>query len=75
MNKPQEAKRPGLPCPDCGFFIEVSIPRLLWEEGFSCPACGLYLLLNRQESRESLEALQQLQMAVENFNMIKEKYS
>ncbi|MCL6591598.1 MAG: hypothetical protein K6U80_16810 [Firmicutes bacterium] len=75
MAENQATRRPGMNCPECGFFIEISIPRLLGEEGFICPGCGLYLLLNRQESRESLEALNQLQVAIENFNMVRSKYS
>ncbi len=70
-----KSQRPGLTCPECGFLIELSIPKLLGCDEFICAGCGLVITLDRQSSRESMEALNQLQVAIENINMIKERYS
>ena len=68
-------KRPGLKCPECDFLIEISIPQLLSQDDFRCPGCGLILSLERASSRESLEALSQIQVAIENLELTKGKYS
>ena len=72
---PQSEQRPGLPCPECGFLIELSIPQLLRDHNFMCAGCGLVLALDRQESRTSMQALSQLQVAIDNLDMVKNQYS
>lgn len=73
MNEQQ--KRPGITCPECNFFIDISIPQLLRQDDFLCPGCGLVLSLMRPESRDSMEALSHLQAAIENVESVKKTYS
>jgi uncharacterized paraquat-inducible protein A len=73
QNEP--AKKQGFGCPECKFPIEMSIQQLLRSEDVFCPGCGLVLTIDRAASRESMEALNQLNVAIENFNMVKNKYS
>lgn len=40
-------ERQGIPCPECGFFIDVSTPALLASETLVCPGCGLILTFQR----------------------------
>ncbi len=70
-----EAHRPGLTCPECGFFMEFSIVSLLQNTEHVCPGCGLVLSLDRASSGASLQALSQLQAAVENLEATRDKYS
>jgi hypothetical protein len=67
-------QRTGIPCPKCAAFIELSITDLLRRAMFRCRKCGLELTLNRFQSRESLDALSQLQGALESFEAIKNRY-
>lgn len=67
--------RPGVKCPECGFFMEFSIVSLLQNTDHVCLGCGLVLSINRSASRESMEALQQLQVAIDNLKSVKETYS
>ncbi len=62
----QSSQRPGLPCPQCRFLIEMSIERLLYQSEFKCPACFLTLTMDRMSSQPALELLQKLQVAAEN---------
>lgn len=64
----------GLPCPQCGKFIEMRIEDLLRRSFFRCKQCGLELTLNRAQSRDSLDALDKLQGAIETLNSVKSKY-
>jgi predicted RNA-binding Zn-ribbon protein involved in translation (DUF1610 family) len=64
---------PGFPCPECGFAIKISIKQLLYESRFKCPGCGLVLEMDRCESRKSLEALQQIHVAMVNAEKVKKQ--
>ncbi len=64
-------KTPGMPCPECRFNIQLSIRELLYEAQFQCPGCGLRLFMDRGRSRGSLEALQQLNIAMVNVEKAK----
>jgi transposase-like protein len=57
---------PAVPCPECKFPIRFSIVQILFDSEFKCPGCGLVLHLDRNESRKSLEALQQIHIAMVN---------
>ncbi|TYQ16319.1 UNVERIFIED_CONTAM: hypothetical protein Cloal_2848 [Acetivibrio alkalicellulosi] len=75
MMNDKKSQRQGLNCPECDFFIEISIPQLLGCDDFMCAGCGLAITLDRQSSRESMEALSQLNVALDNINILKKKYS
>ena len=53
----------GLPCPQCGGFIPVSMEQLTttMTELLPCPHCGFELKINHQESRPAIEALKKFQ--------------
>jgi len=51
---------PGMPCPDCGARIVVSMDQLLLQGAITCK-CGLVLRVDRQRSAETLKDLRELQ--------------
>ena len=55
-----DPSRTGLPCPECGYVIPMTMELLLTQETFYCTSCGLELTLNRQQSQETLDALARL---------------
>jgi hypothetical protein len=65
-NQQGEQRRPGIPCPQCGFFIEMSIQNILYQAEFKCPSCLLELKMDRSGSQSALEMLQQIHVAQEN---------
>jgi hypothetical protein len=66
--------RPGIPCPRCQALVEFQIADLLRSTTFRCKVCFLELTLDRTQSRESLEALEKLQGAIEMLNAVKKRY-
>ncbi|MDJ0658200.1 MAG: hypothetical protein QNJ42_01785 [Crocosphaera sp.] len=66
-NNPQEKHTPGIPCPRCGFFIEMSVQSLLFQPSFQCPGCLLTLSMDRNQSRPALEVLQKVHKEMENL--------
>lgn len=67
-------KPSGINCPQCTFFIPLTITDLLYRDGVVCPCCSLTLTTNKEASRQALEALQRVQhaqdrlKATEKFN-------
>ena len=74
MEQGKDQREPGMPCPRCKFFIQMSIKDILYKTEFICPGCSLKLTLNRGESKDTLKALQQLHIALENLEAVKDKY-
>ena len=68
-----EEHKPGMECPECKFFMEFSIVSLLRENKHVCPGCGLCLTMDRSASRGAMQALNQLQTAVENIDSTRNK--
>ena len=64
---PSQNRSPGIPCPQCGFFIEMSINNLLYQGSFQCPGCLLTLSMDRNESRSALQVLQKVHKEMENI--------
>ncbi|HSG41336.1 MAG TPA: hypothetical protein VLE27_16970 [Thermoanaerobaculia bacterium] len=64
---------PFLPCPQCGFRMKLSMEQILFNRDFQCPGCGLRLNLDRDASRQSLELLQDLHVAVRNVEALKKQ--
>jgi predicted RNA-binding Zn-ribbon protein involved in translation (DUF1610 family) len=62
-----QQRTPGMPCPECGFFIEMSIYSLLSQAEFKCSGCLLTLSMDREESRPALEILQKVNTQVESL--------
>lgn len=67
----EQQRVPGIPCPQCGCFIQMRIQDLLFGSKFQCVYCGLEMQMDREESRVSLNALQQLHVAMENVEAAK----
>ncbi|RQH40803.1 hypothetical protein D5R40_16170 [Okeania hirsuta] len=64
---PSKKPSPGIPCPRCNFFIEMSVQSLLYQASFQCPACFLTLSMDRNQSRPALEVLQKVNKEMENI--------
>ena len=64
---PQKQRPAGFNCPNCSFFIEVSIESLLQAENEKCPKCQLVFTMNRESSEVALEFLQRLKVAADNL--------
>ena len=65
----QQAQRPsGMPCPQCGGFIPVSMQQIIADSSILCPHCGLRLNINQQESRPAIDALKKFQQAQRDFD-------
>ncbi len=47
----------GLPCPECGIIIPVTMQQLLFSPRITCPACALSLTVDQTESAEALDSL------------------
>lgn len=62
----QQTRPSGIPCPECSFFISISIENLLYQQSFKCPSCLLELTMDRGNSQEALEWLQKVNVAMEN---------
>lgn len=60
QEKQVQQRTPGMPCPECGFQIEMSIYSLLTQAEFKCPGCLLTLSMDREVSRPALELLQKV---------------
>lgn len=56
---PQQ-QTPGMKCPQCGQFIPTSIAELLSAQALHCPYCGLTLTINREESKQAMEILKEV---------------
>lgn len=54
---------PGIDCPRCGKFIQISIAELLTAHNVRCPHCQLQLIIDRKQSGSALEALQKVEDA------------
>lgn len=57
-------RNPGINCPQCGHKFPVSIEILLTSQAIYCPACNLKLELNREKSKEALEAMEKVYRAI-----------
>ena len=67
----KEPQRPaGFNCPQCSFFIEVTIQGLLYDDNHKCPGCGTVFHLNRQQSQTALSFVQKLHVAAQNLDSV-----
>ena len=58
---------PGLKCPQCGQFIPTTISELLSAPALVCPYCGLELSINRNESKQAMDILKEVDNATKNL--------
>ena len=72
--KQKDQKPAGFKCPQCSFFIEMSIQSLLFEDNHKCPGCSTVFTLNRGASRDALQLVQKLHVATKNMDM-KDKFN
>ena len=52
---------PGLSCPQCGAPITVTIEKLVATQAIACANCGFQLQIDLEQSRETLNAVRDLQ--------------
>lgn len=62
---------PGLPCPQCGALITVTLEQLAAAAAIGCSDCGLELRIDLEQSRESLNAVRDLRDQLIRANEIK----
>jgi phage terminase large subunit GpA-like protein len=57
-----EQRRGGMPCPECGQQIDISLDDLLIRRSFTCrtAGCGTILHLDQRRSSEAIENLRTL---------------
>jgi len=61
-----QTNRPsGMPCPECRFFIQISLEDLLYKQSFKCPSCLLEITMDRSNSQEALKLLQDVKIAMD----------
>lgn len=68
----QEEKKSGFNCPECGFFVEVSLKTLLFNKNQQCPSCLTQFTMDREESKPALELMQKLNTVIENIESVKD---
>jgi hypothetical protein len=61
----------GINCLPCGQFLEIRVAGLLRNSSIRCKQYGLECTLNRFQSRDSQDALNQIQGALENLDAVK----
>ena len=66
INSSQQ-RSPGISCPRCNFFIEISLKNLLYQSSFQCPSCLLTLSMDRDQSKPALEIMQKVHKEMENI--------
>jgi len=67
-----EEKNPGFSCPNCDFFVEVTLKSLLFDSGQCCPSCLTKFTVDSQASRQSIDLMQKLNTVVENIESVKD---
>lgn len=73
MNTPAQQQRPpGFNCPQCRFFIEVSLESLLYDDSQKCPQCKTVFSMDRSKSKDALQLIQKLHVAMKNMETVKE---
>ncbi len=55
-------------CPKCGNFIPTTIAELLTSPGLRCTKCGLVLTINRNESKQAMEILKNVNEAQQKLD-------
>jgi DNA-directed RNA polymerase subunit RPC12/RpoP len=66
---------PGIPCPQCGTLIQISIESLLFASRYNCVSCSLVIEKDASESATALGLLQQLYIAQKNVDDVKRRFS
>ncbi len=75
VSKAPMSKTPGITCPECTYHFPVSIPMLLSGQGIECPNCGLKLNVDTEASKPSLDALKEVQVAMDKAEAAKKPNS
>lgn len=71
LNNPQNT--PGIQCPNeaCGHKISVTLQDLLFQKTIKCPHCLLELTMDREKSKETIDAMDKLHTAIKNAETAK----
>lgn len=69
---PVNQQAAGFPCPNCQFWVEVSVQSLLYGDKHVCPSCHTEFKMDRDKSRDALKMVQKLQVALENMERSRE---
>ena len=55
----QDFSQGEMACPDCGNKIPLDFRKLFFGASATCTGCGIVLSVNREESRESINAMKE----------------
>ena len=68
MNPSKNQQPPGFSCPNCNFFIEVSLESLLLEGNQTCPSCQTSFSMDRSESKDALDLMNKLNDTINDLD-------
>lgn len=68
----EQVKPSGFNCPNCQFFIEVTLKSLLFSKSQDCPSCLTKFEMDRHESKQALGLMQKLNTVIENIESVKD---
>lgn len=57
----------GVPCPNCGNFIPISMQQILFSNSICCPICGLSINIDKRKSDKALEMLKKIEDTQKKF--------
>ncbi|MBZ5618747.1 MAG: hypothetical protein LAQ69_08500 [Acidobacteriia bacterium] len=66
-NPAEASKVPGMVCPQCASRIVVTMEQLLAAAPIRCGNCGLELTVDREQSRDALQSLEELRRSLQQF--------
>ena len=72
QTKSNNEKPSGFDCPNCNFFIEISLKSLLFDSHQKCPSCLTKFTMARQESSQAIKLMQKLNTVIENIESVKD---
>lgn len=72
MNPIKNQQPPGFSCPNCNFFIEVSLKSLLLEGNQACPSCQTSFSMDHSESKEALDLMNKLKTNLSDLDKMKD---
>jgi len=68
----ESEQKSGFNCPNCNFFVEVTLKSLLYGASEDCPSCLTKFKMDRQESRQALGLMQKLNTVIDNIESVKD---
>lgn len=70
----QEHQRTGMPCPECGVFIPMTIDQIISQGSFRCICQKIELTINPQKSAQAVSLLRDVKAAQNGVQAAKNGY-